>query len=198
MVRSYKFLFVPAFIIVWVIATYFILRQSMESDKEVLGTLMKRLQYLEQTSMDDATKYKRTMEKLEIVMKRSELLLQQLKAEATRESLLEKASKDGVVEIELNNDIQQPHLRGPGDYPDRVIEEKQYDKLPDIPHKTDFNGPVMPILVFACNRVSVTKCLDNLIEFRPNAEQFPIIVSQVRSFNFAYYFHKNLIYFMHF
>lgn len=43
----------------------------------------------------------------------------------------------------------------------------------------DFKGPVIPILVFACNRISVRNCLDNLIQYRPNAKQFPIIVSQV-------------------
>lgn len=41
-----------------------------------------------------------------------------------------------------------------------------------------FRGPIIPILVFACNRVSVSKCLDNLLEYRPNVHQFPIIVSQ--------------------
>ena len=43
----------------------------------------------------------------------------------------------------------------------------------------DPNRPVIPVIVFACNRVSVSKCLDNLVEYRPNKEQFPIIVSQV-------------------
>lgn len=52
-----------------------------------------------------------------------------------------------------------------------ILENAQRDQ--------SFKGPVIPILVFACNRVSVRKCLDNLIEFRPNINQFPIIVSQV-------------------
>lgn len=43
----------------------------------------------------------------------------------------------------------------------------------------DFSGPVIAVLVFACNRVSVRNCLENLIQHRPNARQFPIIVSQV-------------------
>lgn len=42
-----------------------------------------------------------------------------------------------------------------------------------------FDGPVIPVLVFACNRVSVRICLENLLQYRPKAEQFPIIVSQV-------------------
>lgn len=43
----------------------------------------------------------------------------------------------------------------------------------------DFKGPIIPVLVFACNRISVRNCLDDLIRYRPNAYQFPIIVSQV-------------------
>lgn len=46
--------------------------------------------------------------------------------------------------------------------------------------KKDFQGTVIPVLVFACNRVSVSRCLDQLIQYRPNPDQFPIIVSQVR------------------
>lgn len=47
------------------------------------------------------------------------------------------------------------------------------------PIKSEFKGTVIPILVFACNRPSVGRCLDKLIEYRPNSDQFPIIVSQV-------------------
>ncbi|KAM4600752.1 alpha-1,3-mannosyl-glycoprotein 2-beta-N-acetylglucosaminyltransferase a [Polymixia lowei] len=38
--------------------------------------------------------------------------------------------------------------------------------------------PVIPILVIACNRVTVKRCLDKLLEHRPSAELYPIIVSQ--------------------
>ena len=37
---------------------------------------------------------------------------------------------------------------------------------------------VIPILVIACNRVTVKRCLDKLLQFRPSAELYPIIVSQ--------------------
>lgn len=46
----------------------------------------------------------------------------------------------------------------------------------------DVNFPVIPVIVFACNRVSVSRNLDALIKYRPSREQFPIIVSQVRSY----------------
>ncbi|KAJ7985387.1 hypothetical protein DPEC_G00351530 [Dallia pectoralis] len=36
----------------------------------------------------------------------------------------------------------------------------------------------IPILVIACNRVSIKRCLDKLIEYRPSPELYPIIVSQ--------------------
>ncbi|KAM9851869.1 alpha-1,3-mannosyl-glycoprotein 2-beta-N-acetylglucosaminyltransferase a [Aulostomus maculatus] len=38
--------------------------------------------------------------------------------------------------------------------------------------------PVIPILVIACNRVTVRRCLDKLLQYRPSAELYPIIVSQ--------------------
>lgn len=58
---------------------------------------------------------------------------------------------------------------------DTQLKQMTKEMLP----KFDFKGPVIPILVFACNRISVRNCLDNLIQYRPNANQFPIIVSQV-------------------
>lgn len=32
--------------------------------------------------------------------------------------------------------------------------------------------------MFSCNRITVQRCLDQLIRYRPNIEQFPIIVSE--------------------
>ncbi|CAH1963516.1 unnamed protein product [Acanthoscelides obtectus] len=40
----------------------------------------------------------------------------------------------------------------------------------------------LPILVFACNRITVSRCLDKLLKYRPDPDQFPIIVSQVTAF----------------
>lgn len=53
--------------------------------------------------------------------------------------------------------------------------------------KPEFNGPIIPILVLACNRPTVGRCLDKLIEYRPNTDQFPIIVSQVRMIHLYLY-----------
>uniref|UniRef100_A0A8C6MBY4 Alpha-1,3-mannosyl-glycoprotein 2-beta-N-acetylglucosaminyltransferase n=1 Tax=Nothobranchius furzeri TaxID=105023 RepID=A0A8C6MBY4_NOTFU len=42
----------------------------------------------------------------------------------------------------------------------------------------NLNKPTIPILVIACDRVTVKRSLDKLIQYRPSAELFPIIVSQ--------------------
>lgn len=64
-----------------------------------------------------------------------------------------------------------------------VIENKKHEAAMadsvDQPPKKEYKGIVIPVLVFACNRVSVNRCLDQLIQYRPNPDQFPIIVSQV-------------------
>lgn len=46
------------------------------------------------------------------------------------------------------------------------------------PNNAEFSGPIIAVLVIACNRISVRKCLDDLIKYRKNPHQFPIIVSQ--------------------
>lgn len=54
---------------------------------------------------------------------------------------------------------------------DEMDAKQQSDAEPSPP-------VVIPILVIACNRVTVKRCLDKLIEHRPSAELHPIIVSQ--------------------
>lgn len=67
----------------------------------------------------------------------------------------------------------------------RYLDKKKNSKEPIIDNeveplfKKDFDGTVIPVLVFACNRVSVSRCIDQLIQHRPNPDQFPIIISQV-------------------
>lgn len=62
----------------------------------------------------------------------------------------------------------------------KFLEDKQKQfKLSKAHHGNEQNTiPKIPVLVFACNRVSVSKCLDRLIETRPDPDRFPIIVSQ--------------------
>lgn len=68
------------------------------------------------------------------------------------------------------------------------------NKLKELKNrKHDIKGPIIPVLVFACNRISVRNCLDDLVRYRPNSYQFPIIVSQVSFslFIFHIFSHRN-------
>ncbi|NXM76879.1 MGAT1 acetylglucosaminyltransferase, partial [Serilophus lunatus] len=38
--------------------------------------------------------------------------------------------------------------------------------------------PVLPVLVLACDRSTVRRCLDKLLRYRPSERRFPVIVSQ--------------------
>ncbi|XP_056458481.1 alpha-1,3-mannosyl-glycoprotein 2-beta-N-acetylglucosaminyltransferase a [Gadus chalcogrammus] len=46
------------------------------------------------------------------------------------------------------------------------------------PPLPDDDGAAIPVLVMACNRPTVKRCLDKLLEYRPSAQRHPIIVSQ--------------------
>ncbi|XP_014212920.1 alpha-1,3-mannosyl-glycoprotein 2-beta-N-acetylglucosaminyltransferase [Copidosoma floridanum] len=44
-------------------------------------------------------------------------------------------------------------------------------------HNISKEYPVVAVLVISCNRITVKRCLDQLIKFRPHKDMFPIIVS---------------------
>ncbi|XP_071389985.1 alpha-1,3-mannosyl-glycoprotein 2-beta-N-acetylglucosaminyltransferase b [Centroberyx affinis] len=89
----------------------------------------------------------------------------------------------------LNNedqtDVKNTLSLIPTAVPDSKLEEKQGN---DIQEQTVQNDKlevtvaspqvVIPILVIACDRVTVKRSLDRLIQYRPSAELYPIIVSQ--------------------
>jgi len=61
-----------------------------------------------------------------------------------------------------------------------VVEEDDTEIVVD-PKDTSAIGrekAVIPLLLFSCNRVTVNRALDLLLTYRPNKEQFPIIVTQ--------------------
>ncbi|NWV41844.1 MGAT1 acetylglucosaminyltransferase, partial [Grantiella picta] len=51
-------------------------------------------------------------------------------------------------------------------------------KPPQIAAPSEAEFPVIPVLVLACDRSSVRRCLDKLLRYRPSARRFPVIVSQ--------------------
>lgn len=62
-----------------------------------------------------------------------------------------------------------------------LLQIQSHWSLWEISNADHVGGPpqvVIPILIIACNRVTVKRCLDKLLEYRPSAELHPIIVSQ--------------------
>ncbi|XP_076013253.1 alpha-1,3-mannosyl-glycoprotein 2-beta-N-acetylglucosaminyltransferase b [Genypterus blacodes] len=63
--------------------------------------------------------------------------------------------------------------------PHSVQDSEIKDKLDENKLEVSVASPVViPILVIACDRVTVKRSLDRLIQYRPSPELFPIIVSQ--------------------
>ncbi|XP_030826474.1 LOW QUALITY PROTEIN: alpha-1,3-mannosyl-glycoprotein 2-beta-N-acetylglucosaminyltransferase-like, partial [Camarhynchus parvulus] len=71
----------------------------------------------------------------------------------------------------------------------RLQRHKAPPRTPKTPRKTpkpaareedeeEEAAPVIPVLVLACDRSSVRRCLDKILRYRPRARRFPVIVSQ--------------------
>lgn len=86
---------------------------------------------------------------------------------------LQRQLDDQLVESNLLLDKVKLHLKKTAERSKNTdVEEKK-----DILQEADGNL-VLPVLVIACDRVTVKRCLDNLVKLRPDRETFPIIVSQ--------------------
>ncbi|NXD60577.1 MGAT1 acetylglucosaminyltransferase, partial [Corvus moneduloides] len=63
----------------------------------------------------------------------------------------------------------------------RKFSRPQHQKTPKPPQTAPSAAPelpVIPVLVLACDRSSVRRCLDKILRYRPSARRFPVIVSQ--------------------
>lgn len=60
----------------------------------------------------------------------------------------------------------------------KLAAENEKDVNANDVHQSSAEEPVIAVLVMACNRVTISRCLDNLIKYRPSKTIFPIIVSQ--------------------
>ncbi|KAK1123384.1 hypothetical protein K0M31_008096 [Melipona bicolor] len=86
------------------------------------------------------------------------------------DKLLLKKEKKYVDNNINNNDVQQLQI-------EPVYSSETSYNVP-IKGKLPDGSPIIAVLVFSCNRITVQRCLDQLIKYRPNVEQFPIIVSE--------------------
>lgn len=158
--RTNKKLVITIFIIgFWTFLTYFILIRNTESKLVKKSELAKSVQLLEHeikeehlVRQDLGIKFRKLID----VLQAKQLL------SSSSSSIITNENSYSLTEDDVDNNL----------YNKIDFVEKYVDG--------DINRPVIPVLVFACNRVSVAKSLETLISFRPSREQFPIIVSQVK------------------
>ncbi|XP_043279814.1 alpha-1,3-mannosyl-glycoprotein 2-beta-N-acetylglucosaminyltransferase isoform X2 [Venturia canescens] len=88
--------------------------------------------------------------------------------------------KDFVEKTSTKSNVDLiPNVFNPEDVSKKKAKLRE-EKLRGIAKKKTLpNGsPIIAVLVLSCDRLTVRRCLDQLIKQRKNAEQFPIIVSQ--------------------
>lgn len=138
----------------WIIITIFLLNRNGPSLSRINNNLAKKIVSLEESVNHETILHHRLVENLVGVLKQKQDLDSRFESENGGSN---------------NNNVESVIKEIPLDVSNKT-RDKKYSK--------NFTGPIIPVLVFACNRESVSKCLDNLIEHQPNVYQFPIIVSQ--------------------
>ncbi|KAL0809620.1 hypothetical protein ABMA28_011150 [Loxostege sticticalis] len=114
--------------------------------------------------------------------------------------------RNSLVEIENRIDSLQKQVDQQMTESNQLLERvKQQLKVQALLKKEDgkepkennveysLNNLVLPVLLIACDRVTVKRCLDNLVKFRPSKETFPIIVSQDCGHNATYQVIKSFV-----
>ncbi|CAO1352883.1 unnamed protein product [Diamesa serratosioi] len=156
--RTNKKLVITIFIIgFWTFLTYFILIRNTESKLEKKSELLKSVQLLENEIKEEHSV-------------RHELGIKY-------RNLIDILKDKQVLSLSTTSDIANQNSKT---LTEEDVDNNLYNKIDFVEKYVDgdINRPVIPVLVFACNRVSVAKSLETLISFRPSREQFPIIVSQ--------------------
>ena len=148
----------------------------------------------------------RLAEEVEAELETQKKLLKQIESHrslwAQRKDLGKRAMDDGVASKQQKHPEKQPPgpplpPKDPLEKIDQIRAEhsQELNPVPDPDQKagqiqqqpvlnneleTTITSPqiVIPILVIACDRVTVRRSLDRLIQYRPSAKLFPIIVSQ--------------------
>ncbi|XP_037818420.1 alpha-1,3-mannosyl-glycoprotein 2-beta-N-acetylglucosaminyltransferase [Lucilia sericata] len=173
--RSKKFLIIAGFLVTWTfIVFYFVPRTNTKFSPALTPN---RLQQLEQDARQEYRKSDKLMVNLLGILKTK--YPQEAQAATEKEiAIIALPNNQPIQEPPSSNERQENILEQPNDTETNlVINSQQPVTQPTKTHLS--NGqPIIPVLVFACNRVSISKCLDNLIKYRPSMEQFPIIVSQ--------------------
>jgi alpha-1,3-mannosyl-glycoprotein beta-1,2-N-acetylglucosaminyltransferase len=155
-----RLLFTLGIVGFWTILTYFIVIKNHSDFQNGKSKFRDKIVNLEREVEEEAKSRKQIIQQYKSLIEILDRKPTAAPSSAAIESNLAPLEEDGS-----NNNIQnQPNNKI--DFNGKYIGD-------------DVNLPVIPVIVFACNRVSVSRNLDALIKYRPSREQFPIIVSQV-------------------
>ncbi|KAL7736812.1 hypothetical protein ACLKA6_015653 [Drosophila palustris] len=154
---------VLSFFLMWTFITYYVLLRT--SNAQIDRKQQQQVKRLVPEALAESSKS----------MKLTRNLIEFLRYKYVTEQQQTTTPTISIVAAEISNEI--PALESVSRGTPETVEKSTPAQIPTQTHLP--NGePVIPILVFACNRVSVVKCLDNLVQYRPSVEQFPIVVSQ--------------------
>lgn len=160
--RPRKIFFVIVAIAFWMLLTYIIVTKQTGQNEAKRKELLKQVELIEMEAHDKMEERKYLLEQVEKILKMKELPDIISTPAPTMTTKKGEEEEPRMEENEIEN----------------AVNDNPLSQYTEIYLENDRSRPVIPVLVFACNRPSISKCLDNLVEYRPNKEQFPIIVSQ--------------------
>ncbi|XP_019527517.3 alpha-1,3-mannosyl-glycoprotein 2-beta-N-acetylglucosaminyltransferase [Aedes albopictus] len=160
--RPRKTFLIAAILVGWVFTTYLIfLKNFKDPSPHKNREMLEKVRYLEQN--------------IQVVEENRDKLYREIINILQKE---DKTTSTETIPLVANNVDLGEIPAQIAETPPRPEADVALSKLQQKFINDDINSPVIPVLVFACNRLSVNRCLDDLIKHRPRADQFPIIVSQ--------------------
>lgn len=164
-------------LVLWGLITYFIISDQPADKERDTARVSSQISKLERRV------------KQEIALNQE--LLQDIKEDKQRKKDVDTINANAEEKQEDARDVDQNKILPEKEEKDTGNDDKNVQQPPVEPahssetsHNVPTNGklpngsPIIAVLVFSCNRITVQRCLDQLIKYRPDAEQFPIVVSE--------------------
>ncbi|CAL1677609.1 unnamed protein product [Lasius platythorax] len=174
-------------LVLWAVATYFLFldQQSVgkDQDKDKLSNQISRLekQVKQQIiinqelleGINESKRRKKEHEKSNAVP----LPIDEIKTDKYKKHEVDKF--ESILLQKIENEIDQRKSKN-AQKPthDTILSTEAIHESTTLRQKLPDGSPIIAILVVSCNRITVDRCLDQLIKLRPSKEQFPIVVSQ--------------------
>lgn len=175
--RPRKLFYVVVAIAFWMLLTYIIVTKQTGQNEVGRKDLLKQVEIIEMEAHDKMEERKYLLDQIEKILRMKDFVEFERTSTTIESKVDQKIAEEEPVNIPINiqeNVIQENAIL----METSTTAPNPLSQYTDIFLENDKNRPVIPVLVFACNRPSIAKCLDNLLQYRPSKEQFPIIVSQ--------------------